>query len=288
MIYVISSEVERSQKKDFSTQLTCVRFGRNDNLIMNNIRISVITPSYNQGNFIEQTIQSVLSQNYPSLEYIVMDGGSTDNTVQILKKYSGKLKWISEKDNGQSDAINKGLRMATGEIFAWLNSDDYYLPGTLQKVGTYFLQNKKAQWLTGDYEIVDENGKQIQSFVRGYKNILRSLPFRSTLYVANYINQPSTFCKSSLLDQVGYLRESYHLCLDYDLWLRIYKRYPLHTISSPLSAFRIHSASKGSNKYKIQFKEELEVAKKNQASPLALFLHRMHSFLVTQIYKMIK
>lgn len=217
-----------------------------------------------------------------------MDGGSTDDTVHILKKYEGQLKWVSEKDKGQSDAINKGLKMATGDIVAWLNSDDYYLPGTLEKVANSFKKNKEAQWLTGDYEIVDEQGRPIQSFVRGYKNFLRSLTFRNTLYVANYINQPSTFWKRSLLDEVGYVNESYHLCMDYDLWLRFYKQYPLHFISSPLSAFRIHSTSKGKKQYVRQFQEELEVAKRNGASQFTLFLHRIHSFLVTLIYNVIK
>lgn len=217
-----------------------------------------------------------------------MDGGSTDNTVEILKRYEGKLKWFSEKDKGQSDAINKGLKIATGDIVAWLNSDDYYLPGTLQKVGSYSEEHKDAQWITGDYEIVDENGKEIQSFVRTYKNFLRSLPFRSTLYVANYINQPSTFLKRTLLKEVGFVNENYHLCMDYDLWLRIYKRYPLFTISSPLSAFRIHSTSKGKSQYQKQFNEEIEVAQKNGAGYIALLLHRIHSFLVTYVYNAIK
>jgi glycosyltransferase involved in cell wall biosynthesis len=251
-------------------------------------RISIITPSFNQGKFIEQTIQSALSQNYPNLEYIVMDGGSSDNTVEILKKYEGKIKWFSEKDKGQSDAINKGFKIATGDIIAWLNSDDYYLPGTLKKVGEYFMNKDQAQWVTGDYEIVNENGRQIQSFVRTYKNILRVLPFNDTLYVANYINQPSTFWKRELLNEVGFVNEEYHLCMDYDLWLRIYKKYPLHTISSPLSAFRIHSTSKGKNLYKKQFEEELEVARKNGATAFALTLHSLHSYLVTKVYNAIK
>jgi len=255
---------------------------------MNYPKISIITPSFNQGQFIEQTIQIVLYQNYPNLEYIVMDGGSTDNTVDILKKYEGKLKWFSEKDKGQSDAINKGLKIATGDVVAWLNSDDYYLPGTLQKVGSYFKEHKDAQWITGDYEIVDDNGKKIQSFVRTYKNFLRSLPFRGTLYVANYINQPSTFLKRALLKKVGFVNENYHLCMDYDLWLRIYKNNPLHTIPPPLSAFRIHSTSKGKRQYQKQFNEEVEVAQKNGAGYFALLLHRIHSLLVTQVYNAIK
>ncbi len=217
-----------------------------------------------------------------------MDGGSTDSTLDILKKYSGKIKWISEKDKGQSDAINKGMKITTGDIVAWLNSDDYHLPGTLQKVGDYFGTHKDAKWLTGDYEIVDENGKGIQSFVRHYKNILRSLPFRNTLYVANYINQPSTFWRKEVLREVGYLNESYHLCMDYDFWLRIYRKYPLHTLPTPLSAFRIHSSSKGKKQYAQQFQEESEVAQKNGATPFSLCLHGMHSFMVTCIYNVIK
>ncbi|OIO18382.1 hypothetical protein AUJ29_00110 [Candidatus Kuenenbacteria bacterium CG1_02_38_13] len=251
-------------------------------------KISIITPSYNQGKFIEQTIQSVLTQNYPNLEYIVMDGGSTDNTVDILKKYERKLKWFSEKDKGQSDAINKGLRMATGAIVTWLNSDDYYLPGTLQKVSNYYAEHADAFWVTGDYEIVDESGKQIHSFVRIYKKFLRSLPFRNTLYIANYINQPSTFWKRSLLKKTGFVNENYHLCMDYDLWLRIYKNNPLHTIFSPLSAFRIHSDSKGKSQYVKQFNEEKEVAEKNGGSKVDLTLHAIHSYLVTKVYNAIK
>jgi len=128
-------------------------------------KISIITPSFNQGQFIEETIQSVLNQKYPNLEYIVIDGGSTDNTLDILKKYEGKLKWISEKDKGQSDGINKGFKMATGDIIAWLNSDDYYLPGALHEVARFFIKNPEAQWVTGDYM-----EKKFKSILFGIKN----------------------------------------------------------------------------------------------------------------------
>jgi cellulose synthase/poly-beta-1,6-N-acetylglucosamine synthase-like glycosyltransferase len=250
--------------------------------------ISIITPSYNQELYIEQTIQSVLSQNYPNLEYIVIDGGSTDNTLSILKKYENKLNWISEKDSGQSNAINKGLRMASGDVVAWLNSDDYYLPGTLATVGTYFAEHSSAQWVTGDYTIVNEQGNEIQSFVRHYKNVLRAIPFKTALFVANYINQPSTFWRRTAMEEVGYINESYHLCMDYDYWLRLYRCYPLHRIAAPLSAFRIHADSKGKNLFIKQFQEEREVAAKNGANTFELFLHSIHSRLVTCIYNVIK
>lgn len=252
------------------------------------IKISIITPSFNQGQFIEQTIQSVLSQNYPNLEYIVMDGGSTDNTLSILKRHEGKLRWFSEKDKGQSDAINKGLKMAAGDIVTWLNSDDYYLPQTLQKVAEEFEKNKETQWVTGDYKIVDEKGKQIQSFIPRYKGLLRKHPTFNMLSFANFIIQPSTFWKRSIIEKVGYLNEKYHLCMDYDLWLRIMKKYQPTIIPSPLSSFRIHGASKGKLQYGIQFEEEVQVAKQYNKNIFITFLHKIHNVFINFIYQIIK
>lgn len=250
-------------------------------------KITIITPSYNQGRFIEQTIKSVLSQNYPNLEYIVIDGGSTDNTIEILKKHEGGLKWISEKDKGQSDAINKGLKMATGDIIAWLNSDDYYLPGTLMKVAAMF-HDENVQWVTGDYIIIDENGKTIQSFIRIYKKILAQFSCLTALSLANYINQPSTFWRRSIQEKVGYLDEDLHFCMDYDLWLRYMKESPVYRVSSPLSAFRIHKSSKGGSQYKKQFKEELNVIKKYNKNNYLYWLHEMHNNIISFIYSFIK
>ena len=128
-------------------------------------KISVITPTLNQGKFIEKTINSVIGQDYPDLEYIVMDGGSTDNTLEILRRYGGRLKFTSSKDKGQSDAINKGLKKSSGDILCYLNSDDVLAPGALFKVGEYFNENRNAMWLTGKCRVVDEEGREVFSTV---------------------------------------------------------------------------------------------------------------------------
>lgn len=251
-------------------------------------KISIITPSFNQGRFIEQTIHSVLGQNYPNLEYIVMDGGSTDNTLEILKKYKGKLSWKSGKDKGQSDAINKGLKMATGDIVAWLNSDDYYLLGTLKKVADYFENNKNAMWVSGDYRVIDGEGRDIHGFVIWYKRMLRRFSSFPMLSFANYIIQPSTFWRKKLTDELGGVNEEYRYCMDYDLWLRFMRKYPLHILPSPLSAFRIHGASKGGSQYKKQFEEELDVLCQNQENKTITTFHKLHNSLINIIYTFIK
>src|SRR3972149_4197559 len=127
--------------------------------------VSIITPSFNQAQFIRETMESVFSQDYPNIEYIVMDGGSADGTVPILKKYGSRLQWISKKDKGQADAINRGMKLATGDILCYLNSDDYFLPGALSKIMRIFVQKQHVAWVTGDYIVVNDRGKHIQQFV---------------------------------------------------------------------------------------------------------------------------
>ncbi len=251
-------------------------------------KISLITPSFNQGKFIKETIESVLSQNYPNLEYFVIDGGSTDNTLKILKSYGNKIKWLSEKDKGQTNAINKGLRKATGEIITYLNSDDMYLPNTLNTVAEYFMENDEAQWLTGDYFIIDEKGKKIQSYIASYKKILRRRPTFGRLTIANYIIQPSTFWRRSLLKDMGLLDESLHYCMDYDYWIRIIQKNKLHVLDNHFSLFRIHGQSKGGEKFEEQFKEEHQIVKKYIRNPVQLLFHRLHATAIVLAYKLIK
>lgn len=247
-------------------------------------KISIITPSYNQAQFLEETIQSVLGQNYPNLEYWIIDGGSTDGTLEILKKYNGQIKWISEPDHGQTHAINKGLQRATGEIVAFLNSDDIYEPGALFAVGRYFLSNRDAVWLSGRCLNVDEFGCRIRSFIQRYKNFWLRLNSYPVLLVLNYISQPATFWRRSALQKVGYLNEDLHYTMDYEYWLRLGKEYRLNVLNRDLASFRIHGLSKSGTTPNKQFDEELKVAK-FFGNNNHIFLHKLHRFITVTIYE---
>ncbi len=220
------------------------------------MKISIITTNFNTGKYLEQSIKSILNQkgNF-ELEYIITDGASTDNSLNIIKRYSEEVKkgiwgkhiryrYISEKDRGQSDGINKGLRMATGDIVAFLNADDLYTEGTLQKVNEYFENNPECMWLTGYCRIIDENGNGCRQFVTEYKNSqLRKFSFEQLL-IEDSISQPSTFWRRELHNEFGYIDESLHFAMDQDLWCRFAKKYKLHLIREYLSEFRFTADTK--------------------------------------------
>lgn len=252
--------------------------------------ISVVTPSYNQAKFIRATIDSVLSQNYPNLEYFVMDGGSTDGTVEILKSYGKKIQWASVKDKGQADAINKGLRQAKGQVLAYLNSDDIYLPGALQRVGEYYAKTR-ADWITGDCLTIDEEGNPSKNnwLISAYKRFLMKLYSPLILRIADsMLPQPSTFWSRSAWEKVGEFNDSYHYVMDYDYWLRMSKYYRPDDLKVALSGFRFQAGSK-SQTARVQLMREGDIALKvNGASKLELLLHRLHSDIVLFIYRLIK
>lgn len=250
--------------------------------------ITVITPSYNQGQFIGQTVESVLSQNYPGLEYIVMDGGSTDDTLTVLKPYTSRLTLISEPDRGQTDAINKGLHRATGDIVCWLNSDDYFLPNALLTVGRYFAAHPDINWLTADCLIVDESGQLIQQPIRQYKKLLRNLSNHAYLGLTNAVCQPATFWRRSVHERVGYLNESLHFTMDYDFWLRLAQESPPAVLREPTSAFRIHGQSKGGQQYVEQFREDEQTMRQYARSGAIRWLHQRHNQLIVSLYKLLK
>ncbi len=182
-------------------------------------KISIITPSYNQGRFLEKTIKSVINQRYPNLEYIIIDGGSTDNSLKIIKKYEKYLKyWVSEKDRGQTHAINKGLRKATGDILAYLNSDDTLESKTLFKVAKLFTDNKKIKIIYGQGKHIDEKDKFIENYHNGYMDF-------SKVQSSNDICQPALFFKKEILKKIGFFDESLNYAMDYEYWIRAAKKY---------------------------------------------------------------
>lgn len=253
--------------------------------------ISIVTPSYNQAKFIRATIDSVLSQNYPSLEYFVIDGGSTDGTVDILKSYGKKIKWVSEKDAGQTDAINKGFDMAKGEVLAYLNSDDVYLAGALKIVGSYFSSHKNCHWLTGDCNIIGTGGEILLGhnwLISSYKQLLLKLYSPFTLKVVdNMFPQPSTFWSRHAYEKTGKFNEKYHYVMDYDYWLRLSKHFQPHYISLVLSGFRAQPDSKSeTNRDKMIAEGELAL-RANGASQFQIWLHNRHSNIIRFIYKLI-
>ncbi len=203
------------------------------------MKFSVITPTLNQGKYIEKTIKSVLGQKGVELEYIVIDGKSGDNTLNILKKYRNKLRYISEKDSGQSAAINKGFRMAKGEILAWINSDDWYSQGALRKVERYFEEHPKVDILYGDWAVADNKGKVFKK--------IKEIDFNKNIYLhgVNYICQPTVFFRKKVWRETGTVNEKLHLAMDVDYWKRtMIKGFKWGHIRELVAVVRIHNQAK--------------------------------------------
>ncbi|MDO9464752.1 MAG: glycosyltransferase family 2 protein [bacterium] len=234
-----------------------------------NMKISVITPSYNQGDFIERTIKSVLSQKGDfHLEYIIIDGNSTDNTLKIIKKYENLLnknkltarcsgieyRWISEPDKGQANALNKGFKIANGEIIGWLNSDDTYTPDALQKAVKAFSKNRKADVVFGNSNYIDKNDK-ITGFHKGKHNI----SFHDFRYNSKLV-QPEVFFRKKLISKIGFLDETLNYAMDYEFWIRALKsRINFKHIPFPLANFRLQNNSKTCSIYIPFYIESLTV-----------------------------
>jgi len=201
--------------------------------------VSIVTPSFNQDRYLEDTIRSVLDQDYPALEYFVIDGGSTDGSVGIIKKYADKLTgWVSETDQGQTDAINKGFARSGGEIMAWLNSDDLYHPGAIRSAVEFLQENPDVGLVYGDTDLIDGSGRPIGRFnaqQTSYQRLMRG---------GVYIPQPAAFWRKELWERSGPLNPSFYFAMDYDLWVRFAKIAPIRYTPQLWASFRIHGDGK--------------------------------------------
>lgn len=250
------------------------------------MKISVVTPSFNQAAYIERTLASVLSQegNF-ELESIVIDGGSTDGTLDILKRFEGRIQWRSEPDEGQSDAINKGFRQSSGDIVAWLNSDDEYLPGALHRVAETYRQ-KPFAWCFGNCINIDEHDQEIRRSITRYKNWQSRRYSYRRLLRRLFIPQPSTFFTRCAYEETGELNRELDYTMDYDYWLRLGRRHdPLH-IDAPLACFRVHAASKNGARYRKAAREALQTARRHAppGSGYDLFWHYVHYVTLVCVY----
>lgn len=220
-------------------------------------KVTIVTPSYNQGEFLERTIQSVLTQDYPNLEYIIIDGGSTDGSIDIIRKYSERLAyWTSAPDKGQSDAVNKGWRHSTGEILGWLNSDDIYQPGSITAVVEFFATHPDVDMAYGDCGVIDETGRVIG------QSEPAAFDLNDLINYKDFIPQPSTFFKRHVLDSVGYLDPDLHYSMDYDLWIRIGKHFQVRYCPKLLASIRVHRRSKSACGPDVHSQESIAVSRR--------------------------
>lgn len=231
-------------------------------------KLSILTPSFNQADYIEQNIHSVMAQDYPSVEHIIIDGGSNDSTAEILRKFP-HLKWVSEKDDGQADALNKGLRMATGDIVGWINSDDYYEDGIFKSVIKHF-QDADIQWVIGNLTCVFEGTKK---FVSDKSPLVT---FQKLLKNPDIVRQPPTFFRKELLLGAGGWDPSRFMTMDFDLWVRLAKITPPKMVDSQWAYFRFHNAQKTSSENLRRQKNELiEIMRQEHASFMPMLRLRL-------------
>jgi glycosyltransferase involved in cell wall biosynthesis len=228
-------------------------------------KITIVTPNYNGAKYLEETIQSVLNQGYPNLEYIIIDGGSTDGSVDIIKKYESRLAyWVSEPDAGLYHAIQKGFERSTGDIMAWINSDDKYHRGAFSIVTELFNQFPQIEWLQGIPSIYDEQGRTVMvDHFRAW--------CKADIYSGRYqwIQQESTFWRRSLWDKAGAMLDTrLKYAADFELWLRFFRHAELYSLKALLSGFRFRSANQISQDFHLEYQQEVLDAIKNEVESL--------------------
>jgi glycosyltransferase involved in cell wall biosynthesis len=243
-------------------------------------KISIVVPSYNIRRYIGETLDSILLQKYPNLELIIQDGGSTDGTVEIIKKYAQKhsyINWESEKDKGQTDAINKGLKKATGNILSFINADDVYLPGALNAIGVYFKKHPETLWLAGKGINIDKNGKEIFEPFNQYKNWLLAKNDYRLLLIVNYLMQQSVFFSRKAYLKSGLFIGRGRWVMEYDTWLKLANIKMPNVINRTLSSFRLSGENVSLTDYKNILRADEKIVQKYTRNHFILILHYLHN-----------
>jgi glycosyltransferase involved in cell wall biosynthesis len=224
--------------------------------------VTVVTPSLNQARFIEETIRSVAEQDYSRIEHVVVDGGSTDGTIDLLER-STAVRWISEPDRGQSHAVNKGILSAGGEVIGWLNADDAYLPGAVAAAVAALQGQPGAGFVYGNYVDVDEDGAEL------HRNRTAPFDLRVQIDSRNLVPQPAAFVRRAALDRVGLLDEQYDFAMDFDLWIRLGRVFPAAYVDEYWAAFRFHAASKSVAQIDRFWREQRQISRKHGGKVLS-------------------
>ena len=250
--------------------------------------ITVVTPCLNAADTIREALESVRSQGYPRVEHLVIDGGSTDGTLEVLEGAEG-VRFVSEPDGGRVDAVNKGVAMASGDVIGWLNADDRYEPGALRAVGEALAEQPGAAWVTGYCRIIDGSGREIRRGVTAYKNaFLRR--FSYGLYLTqNFVSDPATFVRRDVLREAGPLDERYAISHDYDLWLRVARRGDPVVLRRYLSSFRMVEGTLSMEGFERQFAEHAEVARSHgEGHRVAVTVNAVASRLIVLMYRTLR
>lgn len=251
------------------------------------IKISVITAVLNGERYIRETVESILGQQGDfELEYIVCDGKSTDRTLSILKEYADRCTVLSRQDSSPQEAINYGMSLAAGDILAWLNADDLYVPGALQRVVEAFRANPDKLWAYGRCSIIDADGNEIRRPVTLYKNVLGYFYSRHLLLCENYINQPATFWRRQIWEAMGGLDTLHKAAFDYLLWLKMAQVSRAIAIPHYLARFRRHGESISENQFQRQFSEELTISRA-YGNRIHYFIHWLNMKKITHIYNLL-
>lgn len=256
---------------------------------MKSPKISIVIPSYNKVKYIGQTLKSIFDQDYKNFEVIIQDGGSTDGSLEIIekyvKKYPEKIKFESKKDKGQLDAINRGLKKASGDILGFINADDLYLKRTFELLAKHFIRYNEALWFAGKGVVINENGKDIARFTSWYKNMFLYINLNFGLLVLNYLMQPSIFFTKKTYQKYGPFIGTSDFVMEYDMWLKIGKNKMPVVINNVLSKFRLEKDTKTYTNSKALLIEDEKIVKKYTKNKLIISLHVLNNYFRNLVLK---